>query len=194
VAASRGWNITYARGCNICDVVPPPGFPNMPCPPGQATNTSGFPGAVAAARDADVAVVFIGSDQTTEAENFDRDVITLAGVQEQLAQQIVAVQPRTVVVLLNGGAISSPWIAANVPAVLEAWYPGELGGDAIIDVLSGVVSPAGRMPVTTYYPNITARDIRDVDLASGGGITYQYFSGGQFGAARVAHTALLWRP
>ena len=53
-AASRGLAVTYARGCNICDVVPP-GFPNMPCPPGDATNTSGFAAAAAAAAAADVA-------------------------------------------------------------------------------------------------------------------------------------------
>jgi hypothetical protein len=168
--------VTYARGCNICDIVPP-GYPNMPCPPGQATNTSGFPAAVAAASAADVAVVFVGLDQTSEAENFDRDVITLPGVQESLVQAILAVQPRTVVVLMNGGIVSSPWMAANVPAILEAWYGGELGGDAVIDALGGAYSPAGRMPVTTYFPNVTQRDVRDVDLASSGGITYQYFTG-----------------
>ena len=66
-------------------------------PPGQAIDKSGFAEAIAAAKAAQLAVVFVGSDQTTEAENFDRDSISLTGVQEQLVQAVLAVQPRTVV-------------------------------------------------------------------------------------------------
>ena len=64
---------------------------------GDANDTSGFDEAIAAAKAADVAVLFVGSDQTTEAENFDRDVVALAGVQEDLIRAVVAVQPNTVV-------------------------------------------------------------------------------------------------
>jgi beta-glucosidase len=121
-------------------------------PPNSANDTSGIAAAVAAARDADVAVVFIGSDQTTEAENFDRDVITLAGVQELLVRAVLDAQPNTVVVLMNGGTISSDWMMSGeagvgAPAILEAWYPGELGGDAIVNTLLGKANPGGKMPV-----------------------------------------------
>lgn len=93
-------------------------------------------------------------------------------------QAVAAVQPRTIVVFINGGVISSPWIAANIPASLSAGYGGELGGDAIVDVLEGSYTPGGKLPATIYQPNFTAtRDSRDVDLASGDGITYQYFTG-----------------
>ena len=175
-ALARGLEVTYLWGCNICDVVPP-GFPNMPCPTNSANDTSGIAPAAQAAAAADVAVVFVGSDQTTEAENFDRSDITLAGVQEQLVRAVVAAQPNTVVVFISGGPVSSPWIAVNVPSIVQSFYPGELGGDAIVDVLTGAFNPSGRLPVTMYYPNITARDMRNVDLADDGGITHLYFKG-----------------
>lgn len=147
VAQRSGLDVAYAKGCNICDVVPP-GFPNMPCPPGKAKDRSGFAAAVAAAKSADVAVVFVGNDQTSEAENFDRDSITLPGVQEDLVLAVRAANPSTVVVLLNGGPVASRVVADLVPAVLEAFYPGELGGDAIINTLFGANNPAGKMPYT----------------------------------------------
>jgi beta-glucosidase-like glycosyl hydrolase len=176
VARSRGWSVRYERGCNICDIVPP-GYPNMPCPPGKAIDRSGIPAAALAARESDIAVVFVGLDQTSEAENFDRDTLTLPGVQEDLVKAVRAAQPRTVVVFINGGSVSSEWTASNVPAIIEAFYGGELGGDAIIDVLDGTFSPAGKLPVTVYHSNFTARDIRDVDLSSEGGITHLHYNG-----------------
>jgi len=173
-ALARGLSVTHSRGCNICDTVPR-GFPNMPCT--KATDTSGIAAAAAAAAAADVAVLFVGSDQTTEAENFDRSSIGLAGVQEQLVQAVLAAQPKTVVVFISGGLVSSPAAIAGAGAALQAHYGGELGGDAIVDALTGAFSPAGKLPLTMYFSNITARDIRDVDLASAGGITHGWFSG-----------------
>jgi beta-glucosidase-like glycosyl hydrolase len=176
-ALASGMAVTYAPGCNICDVVPP-GFPNMPCPPNSANDTSGFPAAVAAAAAADVAVVFVGSDATTEAENFDRNEITLAGQQEGLLRAVFAAQPATIVVFISGGVVSSPWALSALPAALQMFYPGELGGDAIVGVLTGGVNPSGKLPATLYYPNITAaRDIRDMDLAAAGGITHAWVTG-----------------
>eukprot|EP01047_Picozoa_sp_COSAG01_P097857 COSAG01_NODE_28122_length_668_cov_1.704745_1_plen_93_part_01 len=92
-------------GVNICDFPfgKSPGFPNMPCPKGKAVDKSGIPAAVALAKAADVAVLFIGSDQTTEAENFDRSSLRLAGVQSELVKAVVAAQPKSVIVLINGG-------------------------------------------------------------------------------------------
>jgi beta-D-xylosidase 4 len=175
VAQSRGLDVTYSLGCNICDVIPP-GFPNMPCT--KATDTSGIAAAALVAAAADVAILFLGADQTSEAENFDRNDIGLLGVQEQLAQAVIAAQPKTIVVLISGGIICSPWIVENAPALLYSFYPGELGGDALVDVITGVYNPGGKLPVTMYYPNITTtRDIRDMDLSSGEGITHSYYKG-----------------
>ena len=156
----------------------PPGFPNMPCEPGHATDSSGIPAAVDAASAASAAVVFVGLDPTSEAENFDRNNLTLPGVQKELVQSVLAAQPNTVVVLVNGGPVSSEWIASNVPAVVEAFYPGELGGDAIVDVLVGDYNPGGKMPYTVYPENFTdSRDIRDMDLSSNDGVTVGWHTG-----------------
>merc|ERR1712232_1128107 len=89
---------------------------------------------------------------------------------------VLHAQPNTVVVMIHGGPIASPSIAA-APAVLDAFYPGELGGDAILDVLLGDYNPAGRLPYTTYYANFTKRDIRVTDLEIDGGVTYRWFDG-----------------
>lgn len=175
VGLSMGLNINYSLGCNICDVIPP-GFPNMPCT--QASDTSHISAAVQAAQMADIAIVFVGSDQTTEAENFDRNNITLAGVQEQLVLAILQAQPRTIVLFISGGIVSSPMIISTASTVLQVFYPGELGGDAIIQTLIGTNIPSGKLPVTMYYPNVTInRDIRTSDLSAQGGITHNYFTG-----------------
>ena len=164
----------------------------MPCPKDKAKDTSMIPAAVAAAKAADVAVLFLGSDQTTEAENYDRDSLGLVGVQEQLLKAVVEAQPNTVVVLIHGGPVAlSDWAQQHVKAVVDAFYPGELGGDAIVDTLLGAdgYNRFGRMPYTVYYSNFTDhRDIRQVDLQKDGGVTYRWFSGPvqwEFGAAIV---------
>ena len=172
-AAAMGLDVTYARGCNICDEQPA-GFPNMPCT--RSGDTALIAAAVAAAAASDAAVLFLGSDQTTEAENFDRSEIGLAGAQEALLAAVLAAQPRTAVVLINGGPIGSDALRYAAPAVLEAYYPGELGGDAVVRALVGDVNPGGRLPYTVYPANFTARDVRITDLAAAGGVTYQYFA------------------
>ena len=122
-------------------------------------------------------VVFVGLDQTSAGENFDRNELTLPGVQEELVGRVLAAQPRTVVVLIAGSSISSE--LRGLPAVMHAFFPGELGGDAIVDALTGAkdAAPAGKMPVTTYHSNFTTRDIRITDLRAAGGITYRHFKG-----------------
>lgn len=92
VALSRGLDVTYANGCNICDTFTPQNFPCTTL----HYNESGIEDAAAAAAAADVAVLFVGSDQTTEAENFDRQSITLAGAQEHLLKAVLAANTKTI--------------------------------------------------------------------------------------------------
>ena len=148
--------------------------PKGDSPPLPAPDTSGIAAAVAAAKGADVAVLFFGSDQTTEAENFDRLSLGLVGAQEQLLAAVTAVQPNVVVVLIHGGpiAVESAVASTQVKAIVDAFQPGELGSDAIMDLLDGTTSPSGLMPYTTYLANFTARDIREVDLTADRGTTY----------------------
>ena len=89
----------------------------MPCPDGKAVDKSGFPAAVAAAKAADIAVVFLGSDQTTEAENYDRKEIGLSGVQEELLAAVLSANPKTILVLINGGPLAIESAKNTVPAM-----------------------------------------------------------------------------
>jgi beta-glucosidase len=107
-------------------------------------STSLLDDAVALAKSSDVAVVFVSNFET---EGADLDDIDLPGGQNQLISAVAAANPRTIVVLNTGSAVTMPWVDA-VPAVLEAWYPGQEDGDAIARVLFGDTEPAGRLPVT----------------------------------------------
>lgn len=147
-AAPAGTEIRYAQGCGIWEL-----------------STDGFAEAVAAAAAADTAVLFVGGASmalagigwgdesaakkaSTCGEGFDRTELGLPGVQQQLVEAVVATGTPTVVVLVHGRPYSISWIAENVPAILDAWYPGEQGGHAIADVLFGNADPGGRLPVT----------------------------------------------
>jgi beta-glucosidase len=101
--------------------------------------------AVAAARQSDAAIVVAGVE---EGEFRDRALLGLPGSQQALIQEVAATGKPTIVVLVGGSAITmSPWLD-RVAGVLDVWYPGEEGGDAVADVLFGAYNPAGRLPVT----------------------------------------------
>jgi len=100
--------------------------------------------AAALARDAEIAIVF-AEEWRTEGE--DRPSLALPGNADALIAAVAAANPRTVVVLETGGAVTMPWLD-QVPAVVEAWYPGQRGGEAIAAILSGATAPSGRLPIT----------------------------------------------
>lgn len=110
------------------------------------TDTSGaaIAAAVAAAKFCDVAVIVAGLE---EGEFRDRAKLGLPGRQVELIEAIAATGKPTVVVLIGGSAVTMPWLD-KVGAVIDAWYPGEAGGQAVADVLFGVYNPAGRLPIT----------------------------------------------
>ena len=104
--------------------------------------------AVAAAADSDIAIVFVAMPVTKESEGGDRADLDLAPQHVALIHAVCAAQPRTVVVLFNGSAVSvAPWID-GAAAVLEAWYSGQAAGGAVADILFGVVNPSGRLAET----------------------------------------------
>ena len=103
--------------------------------------------AVAAARQADAAVVVVGSADLTESEGFDRPGLDLPGRQDELVRRVAAVNRRTIVVVNSGMPVLMPW-ADDVAAVIQAWLPGQAMGDALADVLFGDAEPGGRLPVT----------------------------------------------
>lgn len=130
-AVAAGAEVTYARGCGIFEL-----------------STDGIPEAVEAAKNADVAIMAVGESDELCYEGTDQHDLELPGVQMELVKAVYETGTPVVVVLLNGRPLSISWIAGHVPAILEAWYPGEEGGNAIADVLFGDFNPCGKLPVT----------------------------------------------
>lgn len=104
---------------------------------------------------ADVNIVVVGENSQrysafgrTCGENCDRDDLSLPGMQQQLLEAVVASGKPTVVVLMTGRALSIGWAKENANAILNAWEPGQMGGQAIAEVLTGQVNPSGKLPVT----------------------------------------------
>jgi beta-glucosidase len=128
-----------------------------------------------AARGADVAIVCVGTNLKVEAEDRDRTSLMLPGMQEKLIEAVYEANPKTVVVLMNAGPLSTRWARDNVPAMLEAWYAGEEGGNSIADVLLGDYNPAGRLPYTVYESADQIPPQDDYDITHG--YTYMYFTG-----------------
>ncbi len=106
--------------------------------------------AAALAADADVAIVVVGTTEQIESEGFDRTSIALPGRQDDLVAAVTAANPRTVVVVNSGGPVAMPWLDEVAAAVLT-WFPGQEGGHALADVLTGAAEPGGRMPTTWTY-------------------------------------------
>ena len=134
--------VLYAKGSNVL-----------------GDDKSGFREAVQAAKGADLAVVVVGeqfgNDESdhkeraaTDGEGSDVASLDLTGVQEELVQAVSATGTPVVVVLINGRPLSVRWEAAHVPALVEAWEPGELGGTAVAEVLFGDYNPSGRLAIT----------------------------------------------
>jgi beta-glucosidase len=138
--------------------------------------------AVAAAQKADVVVAFVGLSSKLEGEEMpvhvegfaggDRTDIKLPAVQQAMLEAVASTGKPLVVVLMNGSALASDWQHAG--AVLEAWYPGEAGGQAIAETLAGKNNPGGKLPLT-FYASIDQLP-RFTDYAMKGR-TYRYFSG-----------------
>jgi len=133
---SQGTQVHYAKGCEV-----------------NTTDTDGFAEAVAAARQTSVAIVVVGdkaglSDDCTSGEARDRAELTLPGVQAELVKAIYDTGTPIVLVLVNGRPVALDWMADDIPAVVEAWFPSEEGANAIADVLFGDVNPGGKLPIT----------------------------------------------
>jgi len=140
--------------------------------------------AVAAASKADVVLAFIGLSPELEGEEMpvhvkgfsggDRTEIELPKAQEDLLEALGATGKPLVVVLLNGSALAVTWAEKNAQAVLEAWYPGEAGGQAIAETLDGKNNPGGRLPVTFYASTDQLPKFEDYSMKDR---TYRYFHG-----------------
>jgi len=131
--AARGCEVRFERGFDSADT---------------ATADALRDAAVAAAAEADVAIVFAGNPESEESEGFDRTRLELAAEQVLLIREVAAAAPRTVVVLANGGVVSLEGWHDEVDAILEGFLLGQGGGHALAELLFGVVSPSGRLAET----------------------------------------------
>ena len=132
--------LNYSKGCDLVSL-----------------SEDGIKSAVEAAQNSDIAIVAIGTasaslardySNSTSGEGFDLSSLDPTGVQQKLVEAVVATGKPTIVVLIQGKPFSIPWIKENVPAIVEAWYPGEKGGLSIAEVLFGKINPSGRLPVS----------------------------------------------
>lgn len=134
--------VTYIKGCNVI---------------GDKLNE--IDQARESAAKADVAIVVLGenewrardADETrvgSSGEGFDAATLELTGLQHKLLEAVVASGTPTIAVLINGRPLATPWIVEHVPAFIEAWIPGEMGGQAIAEVIFGHVNPSGKLSVT----------------------------------------------
>ncbi|MCX7795991.1 MAG: glycoside hydrolase family 3 C-terminal domain-containing protein [bacterium] len=132
-------NVYFAEGCDLID-----------------TSKKGFDEAIEIAKKSDVAILFMGNSvPETEGEQRDRCNLDLPGVQEDLIKEICNTGTPVIVVLINGSAITMMNWISGVKAILEAWYPGEEGGNAIADILFGDYNPGGKLPIT--FPKFTGQ-------------------------------------
>jgi beta-glucosidase len=136
--------------------------------------------AAAVAKAASVAIVMVGD---TESEGADQPSLELSGNQDQLVEAVAAANPNTIVVVKSGNPVLMPWLD-QVPAVLEAWYPGEEDGNAVAAVLFGQVDPSGKLPVTfpetesqtptsspSQFPGVNG----EVDYSEGLDVGYRWY-------------------
>ena len=134
--AGNGVKVTYAKGCHLL-----------------GSDRDGFQDAIAAAKQADVVIMVLGGksglDNTcTCGETRDSAAIALPGIQQQLLEAVHATGTPVVLVLVSGRPLAVTWAADHVPAILQAWLPGEQGGPAIADVLFGNAVPGGKLPIS----------------------------------------------
>src|ERR1700722_16469647 len=114
----------------------------------QAERDAEFQHALEVVKKSDVSVLVLGETQDMNGERASRSTLTLPGKQEELLEAAVATGKPIVLVLLNGRPLNITWASQHVPAILDAWYPGTEGGDAVADLLFGDANPGGKLPVT----------------------------------------------
>ena len=173
VLKGSGILVQYASGCQ--DV--------------ECSDKHDFDKALAIVNDADYVVAVMGLDSTVEREAMDRrnttceslpvDNIGLPGCQAALVEAVIASNPRVILVLINGGPVSIPNLYDNegVLGVVEAFYPGPLGGRAVADVLFGSYNPGGKLPYTVYNSVSDMAAATDYNMTTPPGRTYRYYIG-----------------
>jgi beta-glucosidase len=130
--------------------------------------------ALSNAANADIIIYVGGITPAQEGEGFDRHSIELPEVQQKLVHALYAAGKPMIMVNCSGSAIALPWEAKNLPAIVQAWYPGEEGGKAVAEILFGEVNPSGHLPMTFYQSTADLPGFTDYSMINR---TYRYFNG-----------------
>jgi beta-glucosidase len=168
--AAPDTQVNYVQGCQLV-----------------TSSQNGFDQAIQAAKASEVVVMVMGLAQQLEGEEGqregnppgvrsrgDRSTLDLPPIQEQLVQTIYETGTPVIMVLMNGSALSINWAAEHIPAILEAWYPGQAGGTAVAEAIFGLTNPGGRLPVTFYRSISDLPPFNDYNMENR---TYRYFTG-----------------
>ena len=142
---------------------------------GKATRLDLYGEAGKAVSECETVVAVMGINKSIEREGQDRYDIQLPADQREFLQEIYKVNPNIIVVLVAGSSLAVNWMDEHIPAIVNAWYPGEQGGTAVADVLFGDYNPAGRLPLTYYKSLDELPPFDDYDITKGR--TYKYFKG-----------------
>lgn len=170
-AVNPGTEVLYCKGAEITPVMVRKG---RPVPP-RFNREAELKKAVEMAKSADVAILFVGTTANVEVEGKDRKTLALPGNQEELIKAVYAANKNTIVVLMSAGPLAIPEVKKSVPAIMQAWWPGDEGGNAIAKVLFGDYNPGGKLPYTMYASDsqVPSTDIYDITQ----GFTYMYLKG-----------------
>ncbi|MGL4344623.1 MAG: glycoside hydrolase family 3 C-terminal domain-containing protein [Cellulosilyticaceae bacterium] len=169
-AVGESVKVYYSEGCHLYK------RPD----PGQCAHLPTIAEAVHVAKQSDVVVLCLGLDATIEGEagdasnefgSGDKNTLNLPGYQQELLEEVTRIGKPTIVVLLSGSALAVNWAHEHCDGILQAWYPGAGGGEALADILFGKVSPSGRLPVTFYKGLEQLPEFEDYSMA---GRTYRY--------------------
>lgn len=138
--------VAYAKGCEVKDA----NWPDSEIVPTDLTDKekADIAEATQAAADCDVVIAVLGEDETCTGESKSRTGLGLPGRQQQLLEALHATGKPVVLILINGQPLTINWADRNIPSILEAWFPGQLGGEAIAETLFGDYNPGGRLSVT----------------------------------------------
>jgi len=145
-------SVTYAPGVQISRTYPSPFDRKLlerpDAPWSQGKSDEEFQHALDVARQSDIVIAAMGELQNMTGESASRSSLGLPGREEELLKALSALGKPIVLVLFNGRPLTISWEAEHIPAILEMWYPGSAGGDAVVDLLFGKANPAGKLPVT----------------------------------------------
>ncbi|WP_304944529.1 glycoside hydrolase family 3 C-terminal domain-containing protein, partial [Vallitalea guaymasensis] len=170
-AVNENTRVYYAEGCKLIE-------PEVSM---CQEKDSGFSEAISVAKTSDVVIMCLGLSPIIEGEqgdaansdaSGDKIHLDLPGQQQKLMEEVYKTGKPIILILLNGSAVAINWADDNVDAILEGWYPGGEGGNAIADIIFGNDSPSGKLPITFYR---SLDDIPSFDDYSMKNRTYRYF-------------------